>query len=181
VPAIPSFVASEVVADSGFERAFVVCSGVLGVSGSSYICQLQGDQWHTSVMTRIGDDSSSSDGGGVYVGSPVVSVLSHVPIAASPPSNVALFQPQSLSGVVTELSLLACDGNACRSTLLRSSLGIQVCFNSTSCTSQSFMRCSQATLFTPKPLSIGSPDNPVLGLHAVPLSNASSDEFIVIS
>ena len=125
VPAIPSFVAAEVVSNSGCERAVVISCGVLGVSGSSYVCELQSGHWQTSVLAGIG--VAGTDGSGVYVGSPVVSVISHLPLAASPPSVASLVQPRSMPCRSTELSSLACDSNAGRSTLVRSILGIQVC------------------------------------------------------
>jgi hypothetical protein len=81
------------------------------------------------------------------------------------------------------MSMLTCDGSACRSTLLRAGLGIQVCLNADTQNhlSHVFSRYYQATLFTPQPLSIATADNPVLGLHAVSSFDAATDEFIVIS
>jgi hypothetical protein len=44
-----------------------------------------------------------------------------------------------------------------------------------------FLPHYKATLFTPRPLTIASPDNPVLGLYAVSSLGSATDEFIVIS
>jgi hypothetical protein len=128
VPAVPSFVAAEVACNRDCERAFVIVSGVLGVNGCSYRGEMHDGQWRVSVMASNGDGSGTgcSVGGGVYVGSPIVSVISHAPLAAYPPSNAAFARPHSRSVAGQELSLLTCDGSACRSTLLRASLGVQV-------------------------------------------------------
>jgi len=126
VPAIPSFVAAEVVSSSGCERAFVVSCGSPDMSACSYRCDLQGGQWHMSVIARSSGANRLSDGGGIHVGSPVVCVISHAPLAASPPSNDALARLRGRSCTGAELSLLSCDGSACRSTLVRASMGIQV-------------------------------------------------------
>ena len=128
VPAVPSFVAAEVVCNSDCERAFVIVSGVLGVNGCSYRGDMHDGQWRVSVMAGNSDGSGagSSVGGGVYVGSPIVSVISHASLAAYPPSNAAFARPHRRSCAGQELSLLTCDGSACRSTLLRTSLGVQV-------------------------------------------------------